>query len=136
MGKLVTVQRTSFPWQADMICLTLQAEDIPTFVADANVVSMNWLYSNAIGGVKVQVPEEYVERAKDVLASESPQPMLASTDDDEFACPKCHSKNTSIIRKGLRWSFLSWLVLNFPVVYPLKRYYCLDCGNTWKKKKS
>lgn len=44
------------------------AEDIPAFVADEYTVNIQWLYSNAIGGVKVQVPLYFAEEAKAILA--------------------------------------------------------------------
>jgi tetratricopeptide (TPR) repeat protein len=45
----------------------LEARQIPAFIPDENTCQ-NWGYINAIGGVRVQVPEEFVEEAKLVLA--------------------------------------------------------------------
>jgi hypothetical protein len=42
---------------------SLRAAGIDAALADAETVSMDWLLSNAIGGIKVQVREEDAERA-------------------------------------------------------------------------
>jgi hypothetical protein len=36
-------------------------------LADENLVSMNWMYSTAVGGVKVLVPVDRVEEAQSLL---------------------------------------------------------------------
>jgi hypothetical protein len=46
----------------------LEAVGIPVFLADENLIAMDWLLSNAVGGIKVQVPREEFERALGVLA--------------------------------------------------------------------
>ncbi len=45
----------------------LEANQIPAFIPDENMCH-TWGYINAIGGVRVQVAEEFVEEAKAVLA--------------------------------------------------------------------
>ncbi|HEX5357992.1 MAG TPA: hypothetical protein VFW93_17450, partial [Aquabacterium sp.] len=44
------------------------AAGIPSCVADANLVQAHSWMANAVGGVRVQVPASFVERAKQVLA--------------------------------------------------------------------
>jgi hypothetical protein len=76
--RLVTIRRFSLPWQADLACATLEAKGIPAFVLDANTVAMNWLWSNAIGGVQLQVPESCVEEAIEALVSVTSKNMYIS----------------------------------------------------------
>ena len=133
----VTVRAFSMTWQADVAHATLEAQGIPAFVADANMVSMNWLYSNAIGGVRVQVPAEFAEQAIEILSSQVESiDVPAEEEDDTVTCPRCGKHKTTIFRKGRRWAFLSWLVAGFPLFYPSKMYLCKDCGETWKYKQS
>lgn len=49
----------------------LEAEGIRAFVIDEELVMANWLYSGAVGGVKVKVREGDVERALDILGMEA-----------------------------------------------------------------
>jgi hypothetical protein len=46
----------------------LEASDIPAFIPDENILQVDWGYVNALGGVRVQIPEEFTEKASSVLA--------------------------------------------------------------------
>jgi hypothetical protein len=48
----------------------LQAEDIPAVLADQHLVQTDWLYSLAVGGIKLQVEEGDEERARQVLSTD------------------------------------------------------------------
>lgn len=48
----------------------LQTEGIPCWLADENLVQTDWLYSIAVGGIKLQVEPDYAERARRVLATD------------------------------------------------------------------
>lgn len=65
---LVTVARCSLPVEAYAIRLRLESAGIPVVLADEFTVTMDWLLSNAIGGVKVQVREDDLRQANQVLA--------------------------------------------------------------------
>jgi hypothetical protein len=65
---MVTIAQCSLAAQAHAMRVHLEAAGIPVFLADELTVAMDWLLSNAIGGVKVQVPERYAERAQAILA--------------------------------------------------------------------
>ena len=69
---LITVTSCSKPAEALAIRLQLEAAGIPVFLADEFTISMDWLLSNAIGGIKVQVAEADVLRACEVLGIELP----------------------------------------------------------------
>jgi hypothetical protein len=64
---MVTVARCNLLAEAHAMRMHLEAAGIPVFLADELTVAMDWLLSNAIGGVKVQVPEQYAERAAQLL---------------------------------------------------------------------
>ena len=60
--------------EAHLARLRLEARDVPCFLLDENLIAMNWLYANAAGGIKLQVPETDALRAAKILrerASES-----------------------------------------------------------------
>lgn len=64
---LVTLIKCVGAGQAHAIRVRLESEGIPVFLFDEFTVSMDWLLSNAIGGVKVQVPEPYLDRARNIV---------------------------------------------------------------------
>jgi hypothetical protein len=61
--RLVTVATFDQVVQARMAADALRAGGIDAAVADAETVSMDWLLSNAIGGIKVQVRDEDADQA-------------------------------------------------------------------------
>lgn len=64
---MITIAQCNLPAEAYAMRVHLEAAGIPVFLADELTVAMDWLLSNAIGGVKVQVPEHYAERATQLL---------------------------------------------------------------------
>tara|TARA_R100001143_G_scaffold755_1_gene2242 strand:- start:4968 stop:5165 length:198 start_codon:yes stop_codon:yes gene_type:complete len=48
---LKTVATFSFPHEAHIARAKLESEGIPALVADEHTINMQWLYSNALGGV-------------------------------------------------------------------------------------
>ena len=52
-----------------MAAACLQANGVPAFVADANLVQTNMLLSIAVGGVRLQVPEAKFVEAEAILAA-------------------------------------------------------------------
>jgi ribosomal protein S26 len=68
-SKLVTVGSYVMVSDAEFARMLLESEGIEAFVADATIVSMDWLLGNAIGWVKVQVESANEERARALLAA-------------------------------------------------------------------
>jgi hypothetical protein len=64
---LVTVATFEFLPLAEAARSHLVAEGIPAFLSDAETVYMAWSLGNALGYIKLQVPEEQAERARDIL---------------------------------------------------------------------
>lgn len=68
--KLVTVGIYSHVYEADLAISRLESEGIMAFAADEFMANLNWLYSNAIGGVRLQVPAPDAERAREILSTD------------------------------------------------------------------
>jgi DNA-directed RNA polymerase subunit M/transcription elongation factor TFIIS len=129
---LVTIGRYSTPYEANMVKSQLESAGIPAFVADEHVIGMNWLYSNALGGVKVQVPESLASEALEILASETEAPQTREPDAE--TCPECGSNNTEDFLDK-RNSFLTLVLLGFPLLLPAEKKRCNDCGHRWRPSK-
>ena len=67
MDDFVTVLTVSYPQQLWIIKGRLEAEGIVCFVKDELTVQSNNLWSNAVGGVKLQVQRENYEKAIELL---------------------------------------------------------------------
>lgn len=68
-GGFETIARYSTPAEAHVMRARLEAEGIPAIVADEYTVSANWLWSVAVGGVRLQVPAELAGQAMELLAA-------------------------------------------------------------------
>jgi tetratricopeptide (TPR) repeat protein len=53
--------------EAYLLRSMLEASEIPAFIPDENTCQTVWTYINAIGGVRVQIPEEFAKEAASVL---------------------------------------------------------------------
>ncbi|USA42193.1 DUF2007 domain-containing protein [Spongiibacter taiwanensis] len=126
---LTTVARFSFPYEAQIARARLDAEGIPAFVADEQTINMQWLFSNALGGVRLQVPSAYEARAREVLAEDLSAEVDAEQGTAPARCARCGSENVAPFQRGRRWAFLVFLGLDFPL-FPVKNTRkCSDCGH-------
>ena len=65
----VTIERFLDPWEAHVVKARLVAEGIDASVSNDQLSMIEWPISYALGGTALAVPEEDVERARDVLAA-------------------------------------------------------------------
>lgn len=63
---MVTIATFLMQWQAHMARGVLEAEDIPCVLLDENT-AQNTFHAIAIGGIRLQVPEAYAQRAREIL---------------------------------------------------------------------
>lgn len=61
--KLVTITTFDMPTEAHLAKNLLEANGLTAFLADEFIVGIAWHLSNALGGIKLQVPETEAERA-------------------------------------------------------------------------
>jgi hypothetical protein len=64
---LITVGKFYEVNSAELAVMQLNEEGIEAYIADATIVSMDWLLANAIGWVKVQVATADAERARAII---------------------------------------------------------------------
>ena len=125
---LVTIARYSLPYEAHIAKSRLDSEGIPAYVADEHTINMQWLWSDALGGVRLQVPEPHVESAMAVVAEDREQALVETQEVDTTACPHCGSPDTEYQQIGRRWAFLVFIGLHFPL-FPVRHgVKCNQCG--------
>ncbi|THB76782.1 MAG: DUF2007 domain-containing protein, partial [Desulfobulbaceae bacterium] len=105
---------------AELAKAKLESEGIFCHLANKHHVGVNWLYSQALGGVKVQVRQEDEKRAREILQRDESQ--LLENLEDSFpvlerndVCEKCGSKNLSYINKARKAGALT-LLLSIPLI--------------------
>jgi hypothetical protein len=72
-----TVASFSQPMGAHLLRARLEGSGIAAYIRDENMVAVDWLYSNALGGVRVDVADEDYAKVMELLAIEG-----ASSDAD------------------------------------------------------
>jgi len=123
--EFVTVGAYGTPFEAELVASQLEAVELHPVLLDAEMVRIDWLMSNAIGGVKVQVPRDELEAAQRLLQSETDVEGAAP-----IACPKCGSTETANYHER-RGAALSWLVLGIPAIPTRSGTRCALCGHTF-----
>lgn len=139
--RLVTIATFSHPLEAHVYRGRLEAAGIPAFVADENTVVANWLYSNVVGGAKLQVWEEDAASAKELIESgesgdEAPSPDEMAESKPEPICPRCGSTDVYYQKYARRLVFASWFFLGFPLPFLTRRWKCERCGHAWKSEEA
>ena len=100
-------------------------------MADDNIVTMNWLYSNAVGGVKVQVPEQEVDHAIDVLDRADHGIDSTLSQPGEVICMSCGSSDVFYEKRPRIVTFLSFFLFCIPLPFFKARWKCGKCEKTW-----
>jgi len=141
---LVTVATFNYPLEAHLARTKLESEGIEGFVADEHMINANWLYSIAVGGVKLWVKESDAERAARILKSipshvpeEAPESIEYA---DDERCPKCNSIDVHYETFHIRRLFFFWFILyllSLPIIllFFKRKWKCNTCGYEWKTAK-
>src|SRR4051812_10879850 len=113
----------------------LESCGIEVMLADDELVRMDWLYSNAIGGISLKVPAEQAEESLAILQEPIPDSLDPGADEPAYMqprCPKCGSLR--VTHEGLDRvaTFGTWLAFGFPIRVKADKWHCDDCGEEWK----
>lgn len=143
MSDKIIVYKTFYnPIEASIVRAKLEDSGFHCFLTDENLLILNPLYNQAMGGVKLHVFERDLSGI-DLLMSEGN--TLATNDqdlsndetakDNEIICEKCGSKHVAFGQATKRR--FSWWVALISVLlgmYPFKVnkcFHCYDCGHEW-----
>ena len=67
---MTTIATFNKPEDAHLLRMRIEAGGIPAFIQDENLVQVDWLLANAIGGVRVQVADEDVAATRELLTAQ------------------------------------------------------------------
>ncbi|CAH0529431.1 DUF2007 domain-containing protein [Vibrio hippocampi] len=133
---MIVVARFSFPHEAHIAKANLESAGIKSFVADEYTVNTQWLYSNAIGGVRLMVSEDDLEDATEILTSDFSECLENHSEaigEKQDICPHCGSSDLSAHTQGKRPAFLVFILLGFPLFFYKQGYQCNQCGEFSEK---
>jgi hypothetical protein len=127
---MITVGTFSKPEDAHLLKMRLEAGGVRAFVQDENLVQWYWLYSNAIGGVRVQISNMDREQAIAILSGEQANDLPDAVDS---ICPFCGSTDVGTDELPRRIAFAMLIVLSFPMLFGRTKYHCASCRRKWNK---
>ena len=147
---LIPIATFSRHIEAELARSKLEAEGLPAFVADSNIVRLNWFLSGAVGGAKVLVRAQDESRALEILQEDpqSAQEALREVfgDDLEDRCPQCGSSETrtqsaAAFRAAIALIAVALMIgrpvllllMPLPVIFYRRRRRCFDCGLRWRE---
>ena len=132
-SSLVTIASFSFPYEANLAKASLEAAGIPAFVADEHTINMQWLYSHAMGGVRVQVPRAFAEEAYLLLQADFSDSVADKEELRVPTCPACGSSNCQTGSKNRVPAFLVFFLFGIPLLFSQYGIQCDDCGSFTKR---
>src|SRR5688572_27420778 len=106
----VTVATFWKPTDAQLARIKLESEGIDVVILDENLIATDWLMANAIGGIKLQVPEPDAAAAGALLAGSRAAARPVSDEpvaDGQERCPRCASEEIYPTNVSRRMSFLA-----------------------------
>lgn len=97
----------------------LEEAGIRSFLSDENTVSVGWGFSNAMGGIRLQVAAEDEKAAREVLSQSAPDQFATDTGEDfvQPVCPQCGSIDVIANDHKRTASEAAWR--------------CMECDATW-----
>ena len=116
---------------ANIIMGRLEEEGINCWLQDENTVTISPMFSNAVGGIKLMVAENQLQRAVELMQQYSQEQKK------QTPCPKCGSTNVEFVstpRKASNWigAFFGFLFGDYALAID-KVYHCFDCGNEFEE---
>lgn len=127
---LVCVQTFSDYVEAHIVMGALQNEGIKCWLKDENIVTINPLFTNAVGGIKLMVAEDQQQDARKILQ------QLDEEKKKKYTCTHCGSSNIQFItsnRKPVNWfsKIAGLFLLNHPIGAK-QIWHCFDCGGEFE----
>ena len=135
--KLVTIRQFRDLPEALLAKGSLESAGIECFLADENLVRLDWFISNFIGGIKLKVRLEDEATARGILD----EPILEGLYVEGVGlyeqprCPQCQSLDVSFqsLNKPVAYGS-AWLGLPIPLQH--ETWKCHACGGEWEDQDS
>jgi hypothetical protein len=131
-SKPVMIRRYRDLPEASVAKSILDSAGIESFMADDNLVRMDWFYSNLVGGIKILVREQDAEAAIGLLDQAIPEKFETDVpgEYEQPRCPNCQSFEVSFDGLDKRIAYTG-LFIGLPLSITNKGWRCHACGHTW-----
>lgn len=145
MDKIVVFETYYNPIEANIVKARLIDSGIQCFLSDENTITINPLYTQALGGVKLHLFERDVAAATSILQDENVELNIQEATDtglienlvgakdveNALICPNCGSDNVGYVQATKnRFGLFTIIVSLLLLVYPFnvkKTHHCFNC---------
>ena len=130
--RIVTFESYYDPMLAHIVRTRLEANGIKCFIADENVLGANPLYNQAVGGVKLKIFEQDMEKCRQILATEGDlhdkdHVEIEEGTDTYVICPYCASTNVQSIAADEDKGALDTLLNLVSPFHTQNNWHCTIC---------
>ena len=110
---------------------SLHSAGIACELVDDNIVRMDWLWSNSMGGVKLVVAAEDAAAAEEILSQPIPEEIDVPGigEYQQPHCPKCNSLDVNFQEPDPAAYVSLWLV---PIPFHRRAWRCHACHAEWE----
>lgn len=117
--------------EAHLARLRLEEEGIPAFILNEHLIALQWDMSQALGGVAVHVPSEYIAQARVAIGAHDAGTFALAEPEPAPMCPRCG--HTAIVRKRVSWkaAMLAAHLAAIPLHFRPATLRCGHCGHEW-----
>ena len=133
--KLITIRQFRDLPEALLAKGFIESAGIECFLADENIVRMDWFISNFVGGIKLQVKPDEVDAALEVLNQPIPEEFSfeGEANYQQPRCPGCYSLDIAFedLNKDVAYTS-AWL--GVPIPLQQKSWKCHTCGRRWTEE--
>ena len=112
---------------------SLESAGIECFLADENLVRLDWFISNFIGGIKLRVKPQDAENARKLLDEPILEGMYVHGVGlyEQPRCPKCNSLDVNFRGLDQPVAYMS-AFLRVPIPMHRKAWHCRACDAEWE----
>lgn len=131
--RMVTIRRFRDLPEALLAKGGLDSAGIASVLVNDNIVRLDWFWSNAMGGVQLQVEPEDVDAANKILNQPIPESFDAAGTGDyqQPRCPSCGSLDVSFQELNKPVAFASAYV-GLPLPIHRQAWRCHACNAEWE----
>ena len=111
----------------------LDSAGIESFLADDTVIRLDWLWSNALGGVKLLVRDGDATAAREILEAHVPEKFEVDGvgEYEQPRCPNCNSLDVSFQELDRKMAHTG-LLISLPIPAVKHGWNCHACGHNWE----
>ena len=132
LRKLVTIRQFRDLPEALLAKGSLESSGIECFLADENLVRLDWFISNFIGGIKLNVRAADVENARNILDDGILEGLYVQGVGlyEQPRCPRCQSLDVNFQGLGRPIAYIS-AFLRVPLPVQKEAWHCQACNAEW-----